>query len=149
MKVKRWLVSFARVSPRFGQIYKDKLAKLANEVAQYQQAIRTSVCNEFWEALASVATPFFTGEDGTRPSMDQGIFSKVLRPSLVDDAFGNNDCEDVLAAFAARTLTGCSICEALPLFSENVVDVRPEKFTSVFDTFSELHRVFGSFGEPQ
>ena len=68
--------------------------------------------------------------------MDQGIFSEVLRPSLVGDAFGNDDCEDVLAAFAARKLTGCSICDALPLFSEKVADVRPEKFTSVFDTFS-------------
>ena len=36
LEVKRWLVLSARVSPRFGQIYKDKLAKLANEVAQYQ-----------------------------------------------------------------------------------------------------------------
>ena len=81
--------------------------------------------------------------------MDQGIFSEVLRPSLVGDAFGNDDCEDVLAAFAVRKFTGCSICEALPFFSENVSDVRPEKFTSVFDTFSQLHRVLRSFGEPQ
>ena len=138
-----------RVSARFGQIYKDELSSLGNQVAQYQLAVRTSACHEFWEALASVATPFFKGEDGTPLAMDQGVFAELLHYKLVDETFGSDDCEDVLAAFAARKFIGSSIVASLPLFNENVADVRPEKFTSVFDTLSQLHRVPRSFGEPQ
>ena len=134
------------LTARFGQIYKDKFASLENQVAQYQFAVRTTACNEIWEALASVAIPFFNKEDGTRLSMDQGVFAEVLRPSLVGEAFGSDDCEDVLAAFTARKSIGSSIVASLPLFSQVVADVRPEKFTSAFDNFSLLHRVLMSFG---
>ena len=119
---------------------------MGNEVAQYQLAVRTSVCNEFWESFASAATPFFKGEDGTSLSMDQGVFAEVLRSSLVCEAFADDDCEDVLAAFAARKSIGSSIVASLPLFSQVVADVRPEKFRSAFDNFSLLYRVLRSFG---
>ena len=78
--------------------------------------------------------------------MDQGVFAEVLRPGLVAEAFGSDDCEDVLAAFSARKSVGAAIVASLPLFSENVADVRPEKFTGVYDNLSLLHRVLESFG---
>ena len=90
MKLKLWLVLSGRVSARFGQIYKDELSSLGNEVAQYQFAMRTSAFHEFWEALASVATPFFKGEDGTPLAMDQGVFAELLRPKLIDESFDSD-----------------------------------------------------------
>ena len=74
------------------------------------------------------------------------MFAKVLRSSLVGGAFGSDDCEDVFAAFTARKFIGSSFVASLPLFSQVVADVRPEKFTSAFDNFLLLHRVLMSFG---